>query len=111
VCSSFIRPCATLFCVGKWTTVTVVDPDGRHHSLDVVADSSYDAAHLFLTSAKMNGASMLPVPTRETTFEVVSDREIYRVTGEKLREWILKRRGENKGPQAAHIGLTLNLAG
>jgi hypothetical protein len=31
--------------VGKWCTVTVVTPDGRRHSIDVNAESSYDAAH------------------------------------------------------------------
>ena len=34
--------------VGKWCTVTVTDGDGKRYSVDVNADSSYDAAHLYL---------------------------------------------------------------
>jgi hypothetical protein len=78
--------------------VTVVDPDDRRHSLDVLADSSYDAAHLFLTHAKANRRSGLPIPTLETVFEVTAKGHVYRLTGAKLRDWILKERNERKGP-------------
>jgi len=30
----------------------LVDPGGRRHNLDVLADSSYDAAHLFVVEGK-----------------------------------------------------------
>jgi len=35
-----------------WCTVTVTDANGRRHSLDVIASSTYDAAHLYVTHAK-----------------------------------------------------------
>ena len=40
---------AMLFCMGKWCTVTVTDGEGKRYSVDVNAESSYDAAHLYLT--------------------------------------------------------------
>jgi hypothetical protein len=49
--------------VASWCTVTVIDPDGRRHSLDVLADSSYDATHLFFGHAKAHRGSGLPIPT------------------------------------------------
>lgn len=82
----------------RWCTVTVLDAGGRRHSLDLVAESSYDAAHLYFAQAKTDPKSMLPIPTRETVFEVVLDGRVYRVPGERLREWIAKRRTEGKGP-------------
>jgi hypothetical protein len=36
----------------RWCTVTVTDPDGRRHSVDVQAMSTFDAAHLFVVEAK-----------------------------------------------------------
>ena len=73
--------------VGKWCTVTVADAGGRRHSLDVLADSSFDAAHLYLTAAKANRESCLPVPTNETVFEVVAEGKVHCVRGTKLRDW------------------------
>lgn len=35
--------------MGKWCTVTVTDGEGKRYSLDMNGDSSYDAAHLYLT--------------------------------------------------------------
>src|SRR5689334_16030745 len=89
--------------VGKWATVTVVDPDGRRHSMDVQADSLYDAAHIFVTSAKSQQAAMMPdrppVPTLATVFEIVCDGKLYRVHGASLQRWIVERRQELKGPK------------
>jgi hypothetical protein len=34
--------------VAKWCTLTTTDGDGKRYSLDVQAESSYDAAHLYL---------------------------------------------------------------
>jgi hypothetical protein len=79
--------------------VTVLDGDGRRHSLDVMAASSYDAAHLYLHAAKSNPASALPVPTPQTVFEIVADGKVHRVTGERLRKWIQAQREERKGPR------------
>ena len=59
------------FLVSKWCTVTVTDPTGRCHSLDVLAESTYDAAHLFVVEAKQERAAVLPTPTLATLFEVV----------------------------------------
>ena len=79
--------------------MTVSDPDGRRHSLDVLADSSYDAAHLFFVHAKTHRGSGRPVPTATTVFEVVANGRIYKVTGAKLRDWIQRERTLRKGPQ------------
>jgi hypothetical protein len=42
-CSLFLR-----YDIGaaKWCTVTTLDGDGKRYSLDVLAESSFDAAHL-----------------------------------------------------------------
>jgi hypothetical protein len=93
------RPVGYNESVAEWTTVTVIDPDGRKHSLDVAADSLYDATHLFLHAAKSNPDSGLPVPTPETVFEVAAKGRIYKVTGAKLRQWIVKQREERRGPR------------
>ncbi len=78
--------------VGKWCTVTTTDPDGRRHSLDVLADSSYDAAHLFVVNAKTEQNGGLPKPTLATMFEVVADGRVYYVAGAALQHWIVERR-------------------
>src|SRR3954464_15882787 len=87
----------------KWATVTVTDDEGRRHSMDVQAESVYDAAHISDSSAKSQQAAMLPgrvpPPTWATIFEVVCDGKIDRVEGTKLQKWIVKRREELKGPK------------
>ena len=89
--------------VGKCATVTVVDADGRRHSIDVQADSLYDAAHMYVCTAKSQQSAMLPgappIPTLATVFEVVCDGKVYRVEGAALQRWIMKRRDELKGPK------------
>jgi hypothetical protein len=84
--------------VAKWATVTVIGPEGKRHSIDVLAESSYDAAHLYLSEAKKNRKSALPVPDVNSMFEVVSAGRVYHVSGVRLREWIRKRRGQLNGP-------------
>jgi hypothetical protein len=83
----------------RWCTVTVTDAQGRRHSLDVLASSTCDAAHLYLTHAKGNPESRLPIPTRATIFEVVTGGRLYRVTGQALQKWIKQRREAWKGPR------------
>jgi len=90
--------------VASWCTVSVCDPDGRRHSLDVLADSSYDAAHLFFVHAKAHRGSGLPMPTPETIFEVTAKGKVHNVPGSKLRAWILKERTQRKGPQGYLFG-------
>ena len=89
--------------MGRWCTVTVVDANGARHSMDLRAESTYDAAHLYVTFAKTQEAAMLPsrvpVPTVNTVFEVVLDGKIYRVHGAALQRWIVKRRTELNGPK------------
>jgi hypothetical protein len=80
--------------------VTVTDFDGRRHSVDVLADSSYDAAHLFVAEAKKERAVGFPRPTLATIFEVVIDGKIYKVSGGALQRWIVERRQNWKGPKA-----------
>jgi hypothetical protein len=100
--SPFDRHPAILAFVPRWATVTVTDPDGRRHSIDVHAASSYDAAHLYLVQAlKRRPQSGLPVPTLATVFEVVTDGQVYHVTGKALQIWITKRREQLNGPQGA----------
>ena len=85
--------------VGKWCTVTVTDGEGKRYSLDVNADSSYDAAHLYLTHVRGNPGCGLPIPTTSTLFEVVTQGSIHRVPGARLKKWIENRRQEWKGPR------------
>ena len=73
----------------SWATVTVVE-----------AESTYDAAHLFLTKAKEHVIrEPLPIPSLETMFEVTVNGKVHKVSGTKLQQWILKRREELKGPR------------
>src|SRR5580658_1431745 len=60
-----------------WCTVTVTDANGRRHSLDVIASSTYDAAHLYVTHAKAQPQAGLPAPTLATVFEVVNGGKVY----------------------------------
>jgi hypothetical protein len=83
----------------RWCTVTVTDAKGRRYSLDVLASSTYDAAHLYVTHAKGQPQAQFPVPTRETAFEVVISGKVYAVTGVALQRWIEERRREWRGPK------------
>jgi hypothetical protein len=86
--------------VAKWCTVTTTDGAGKRYSLDVLADSSYDAAHLYLCHVKNTPGCSFPIPTTSTTFEVVANRNVLMVSGAKLRQWIRKQREERKnGPR------------
>jgi hypothetical protein len=89
--------------VPKWATVTVIEPDGRRYSINVQADSSYDAAHQFVVKAKTQRVGVstidLPIPTMATLFEVVTESRVYRVEGTALQKWIVKRRQELNGPK------------
>lgn len=87
----------------RWCTVTVTDAQGRRHSVDVLASSTCDAAHLYLTHANGNPESMLPIPTRMTIFEVVTGGQLYRVRGGTLQKWIEQRREAWKGPRGAFV--------
>lgn len=92
-----LLPCYPIS-VAKWVTVTVTDPDGRRHSLDVQA-STFDAAHLYVAEAKRERAVGLPKPSMATVFEVVTDGKVYRVKGEALQRWIVERRQKGQGPK------------
>jgi hypothetical protein len=82
-----------------WCMVTVTDAAGRRHSLDVIASSTYDAAHLYVTHAKAQPRAGLPVPTLTTVFEVVNGGKVYTVEGAALQRWIEQRGQEWKGPK------------
>ncbi len=77
----------------------MTDPNGRRHSLDVRADSTFDAAHLFVVEAKKERAVGLPAPTFATVFEVVAAGKVYRVTGAALQRWIVEKRSTWNGPK------------
>ena len=83
----------------RWCTVTVTDQDGRRHSVDVQATSTFDAAHLFVVEAKKERAVGLPKPTLATVFEVVAAGKVYRVTGTALQTWIVGKRRTWNGPR------------
>jgi len=83
----------------RWCTVTVTDEEGRRHSLDVQASSTFDAAHLYVARAKTNASAQLPIPTLATVFEVVTSGRVYSVKGAALQRWIAHRRHEWKGPK------------
>ncbi len=83
----------------RWCTVTVTDPSGRRHSVDVQAESSFDAAHQYVVEAKQERVVGLPKPTLATTFEVVTDGKVYRVSGAALQHWIVERRKDKRGPR------------
>lgn len=85
--------------MSKWCTVTVTDSEGRRYSLDVLADSSFDAAHLYVTHVAGHPGCGLPVPSVETRFEVIAGGRIHSVAGTALKGWIEKRRWELKGPR------------
>jgi hypothetical protein len=79
--------------------VTITDSSGRCHSLDVLAESTFDAAHLFVVEAKQERAATLPKPTMATIFEVVAGGKVYRVVGSALQRWIVERRDKLNGPK------------
>jgi hypothetical protein len=92
----------------RWCTVTVTDQDGRRHSVDVQATSTFDAAHLFVVEAKKERAVGLPKPTLATVFEVIAAGKVsnsmrvsalYRVTGTALQTWIVEKRRTWNGPK------------
>jgi len=85
--------------MAKWCTVTVIDETGRRHSVDILADSTFDAAHLFVVETKKDRAAGLPKPTLSTIFEIVADARIYRVKGTALQKWIVERRKSWNGPR------------
>ena len=85
--------------MAKWCTVTVTDSDGRRHSVDVQATSTFDAAHLYVTEAKKERAVGFPKVTLATVFEVAAEGRIYRVKGDALQRWIVERRQKWNGPK------------
>jgi hypothetical protein len=44
----------------RWCTVTVIEESGRRHSVDVLASSTFDAAHFFVTHAKADPRNGIP---------------------------------------------------
>ena len=103
VYSLFIRLRAILLPMGeRWCTVSVTDPSGRRYSVDVLAISVFDAAHICVAHAKATPGAGFPPLTVETVFEVVIDGKVYRVAGKALQRWIIKERQERHGPRG-HI--------
>ena len=86
------------FVAKRWAIVTVTDNDGRRHSVDVQACSTFDAAHLFVAHGKSNPQNGLPQLGAGKVFEVVCAGEIHYIKGAALQWWILKERQERKGP-------------
>ena len=86
----------------RWCTVSVTDPSGRRYSVDVLATSVFDAAHICVAHAKATPGAGFPPLTVETVFEVVIDGKVHRVEGKALQRWIVKERHERHGPRG-HI--------
>jgi hypothetical protein len=96
--SAFIRHRAILIVGMRWSTVTVT-ATGRRHSLDLPADSTYDAAHLYFCRAKESMGEEFPNLTAATIFAVVNGGRVYQFEGRALQRWIVKRRSEWNGPR------------
>jgi hypothetical protein len=84
--------------MGRWCSVCLIDSEGLRHSLDVQAESTFDAAHRYVTFVRDNPTCGLPIPTTKSNFEVAVQGKFYRVHGAALQKWILKRRQEMNGP-------------
>jgi hypothetical protein len=96
----FIACCFILFFMPeRWCTVTTTDAEGRRHSVDVQAASTFDAAHIYLTYAKAQPGAGIPPLTLATVFEVVIGGKVHTVAGAALQRWIIKERSERKGPR------------
>ena len=74
------------FVPDRWCTVSVVDADGRRHSLDLQASSLYDAAHIYICHVKEHPERGFPRPTLATVFEAVVDAKVYRVAGKARKK-------------------------
>jgi hypothetical protein len=83
----------------RWCTVIVTDPEGRRHSVDVRAASTFDAAHLYVMHARSQPNAGIPPLTQATLFEVIIDGKVHMVAGKALQSWIVKERGERNGPR------------
>jgi hypothetical protein len=70
-------------------------PEDGRHSLDLLATSMRST--FYVTHARAQPQSSLPVPTIETTFEVVGDGRIYGVRGDALERSIAQRRQSWQG--------------
>jgi hypothetical protein len=74
----------------RWCTVTVIEESGRRHSVEVLASSTFDAAHIFITHAKADPRNGIPRLSQNSVFEVVVGGKIHRIAGKALQLWILK---------------------
>ena len=72
---------------------------GTGYSLDVNANSSYDAAHLYLTHVVRNPGCGMPKPDASTLFEITTEGKVLYVEGQKLKKWIERRRIDWNGPR------------
>jgi hypothetical protein len=63
----------------------------------VNANSSYDAAHLYVTPVVRNRG--IPKPNVSTPFEVTTEGKVLYVHGLKLKRWIERRRIDWNGPR------------
>jgi hypothetical protein len=88
----------------RWATVTLIESSGRRRSVDLVASSVFDAAHLFVAHAKENPRNGLPRPTTESVFEVSIGGKVHRVTGKALQRWILREGQEHRGSSGYMVG-------
>src|ERR1700737_1679555 len=52
----------------RWCPLTVMHPQGRRHSLDVLTASTYDDAHLYMAHAKADPRGRVPLPNRTEIF-------------------------------------------
>jgi hypothetical protein len=59
----------------------VIELSGRRHSVDVLASSTFDAAHIFVTHAKADPRNGIPRLSLDSIFEVIVDGKVHQVEG------------------------------
>jgi hypothetical protein len=78
----------------RWCTVTVIEQSGRRHSVDILASSTFDAAHIFVTHAKADPRNGIPRLSVDSVFEVAVDGKIHQPWPVSPRHclWVVYRR-------------------
>ena len=89
----------------NWATVTVTDIRGNRYSIDVEAESTYDAAlPVSRTDQRARDQRTAPIPSLETIFEVTVNGKVHKVSGAKLQRWIIndEKNGKDHGDYSSN---------
>src|SRR3954454_19336068 len=80
--------CATLFGVAVRTcTVSFTGPSGIRHSVDVTAESTYEAAALAVAALKRGGWAEVVAPGTELEVQVREPATSHRITLQQIHRW------------------------